>query len=740
MPLEFPSSSTRGQRALAAIVVTDGVGFSARMSANEELTLNLIQRDLQLMHSLCETHEGQVLKSTGDGLLMYFVSAAQAVNCAVHIQRSLADQAAQMSPDQVLAHRIGIHLGDVFLSESDVMGNGVNIAARLQTEAEPGGICISQTVYDVVKSRLPLSAVYLGPLNLKNIQETVPAYHIAPASPSRARPAHAASASATDDERSSPSTEVAPGHLVHSRYSIQKVLGQGGFGRTYLAKDTHRFDDLCVLKEFLPINKSDYVVQKSRDLFEREAKALYQIDHPQIPRFLAWFTHDSRLFIVQEYINGKTYSHLLRERQQQGRCFSEKEVIQWLDDLLGVLNYLHSLGIVHRDISPDNIMLPDGGSRPVLIDFGLVKQTVSEMWTMAPSEWRTSQNSFVGKLGYAPPEQIRMGQCFPCSDLYALGVTAIVLLTGYEPNLLMDQGSLEWQWRSHISVTDQFAQLLDRMLAEKPNDRFQSAQEVMIALKRFLSVEEIAINRALQELQAEEGKEPAYPSSPLPNPAALPRRQSQSASNRSTPLPNLGRSPSIPIPPHFLEACRQELVKYIGPMASYVVAEVQSKHSQANPAQLLSLLAQEIPNGAQAIAFQHALQQMAHQTVQQSFTQQSTATASSPSPPTPPQSPITRNANATTAPRASSSAVPPPPPPRRMPGPAQPTGSSITPDFLDRCRTELARSIGPMASFILDDVLAQAPPTTPQQLVRAIAAEIPDPKKAQEFERQLLSP
>ncbi|MEO0801688.1 MAG: adenylate/guanylate cyclase domain-containing protein [Cyanobacteria bacterium J06642_2] len=167
-----------GQRTLAAIVFSDVVNFSARMNRDEVHTLVLVQRDLELMSRLCCEHEGQVLKSTGDGLLMYFNSAVQAVLCAQEIQKAIATAATQMPSTEVLLHRIGIHLGDVFVSESDVMGDGVNIAARLQAEAEPGGICLSQVVYDVVKRRLALKASYLGPRELKNIQEAVHVYQI----------------------------------------------------------------------------------------------------------------------------------------------------------------------------------------------------------------------------------------------------------------------------------------------------------------------------------------------------------------------------------------------------------------------------------------------------------------------------------------------------------------------------------------------------------------------------------
>jgi adenylate cyclase len=168
------------ERALAAIVLTDAVSFSARMSVDEEGTLALIQRDLDLIAEQCECFGGNVLKSTGDGLLMSFYSAVQAVLCSQEVQKQLTKLSEGLPPEDYLQHRIGIHLGDVLFSQDDVLGNGVNIAARLQTKSAPGGICISQTVHDVVKARLDINASFLGPLKLKNIQEPVTAYQIAP--------------------------------------------------------------------------------------------------------------------------------------------------------------------------------------------------------------------------------------------------------------------------------------------------------------------------------------------------------------------------------------------------------------------------------------------------------------------------------------------------------------------------------------------------------------------------------
>lgn len=172
------SSLSNGQRLLAAIMVTDAVGFSSRMSVDEGLTLRLIDRDLTLLAQICQDFGGTVLKSTGDGLLIYFLSAVEAVSCGLEMQRRLVEQTLGLDANDYFDHRIGIHLGDILVSEQDVMGNGVNITARLQTYSKPRGLCVSQTIYDVVKARLSLNATFLGPLPLKNIQEPVPAYQL----------------------------------------------------------------------------------------------------------------------------------------------------------------------------------------------------------------------------------------------------------------------------------------------------------------------------------------------------------------------------------------------------------------------------------------------------------------------------------------------------------------------------------------------------------------------------------
>jgi len=167
-----------GECLLAAVVFTDVANFSRQVGLNENRALQSVLRDFQLMAPIISRFNGHLLKTMGDGQLIYFQSAISAVNCAVAMQLAVTEEAHSLPPDEVLQHRIGIHLGDVFVSENDVYGNGVNIAARLQSRAEPGGICVSQTVYDVVKHQLTLKVNYLGAQELKNIREAIHIYHL----------------------------------------------------------------------------------------------------------------------------------------------------------------------------------------------------------------------------------------------------------------------------------------------------------------------------------------------------------------------------------------------------------------------------------------------------------------------------------------------------------------------------------------------------------------------------------
>lgn len=155
------------------------------------------------------------------------------------------------------------------------------------------------------------------------------------------------------------------------------------------------------------------------------------------------------------------------------------------EDVLPILDYIHDSELIHRDISPDNLILRDDDDKTVLIDFGCVKLAAN-----AVSKSRGHAMTLIGKKGYSPDEQISRGQAMPCSDLYSLAATAVVLLTGKQPDKLYDSHLGQWDW-NQIEASSQFKKVLKKMLADRPCDRYQSAEQV---LKTLADAEKSAIN------------------------------------------------------------------------------------------------------------------------------------------------------------------------------------------------------------------------------------------------------
>jgi len=257
--------------------------------------------------------------------------------------------------------------------------------------------------------------------------------------------------------------------LLKERYRPLKPIGQGGFGRTFLALDEHKpSQPNCVIKQFYPQAQGTSTVQKAVELFNQEAVQLDELGkHPQIPELLAYFNQDDRQYLIQEFIEGQ---NLAQELRQNG-IWQEGQIWQLLQDLLPVLQFCHNRHVIHRDIKPENIIYRSN-HQPVLVDFGASK------FVTATAINRTGTS--IGSPEYVAPEQMR-GQAVFASDIYSLGATCLHLLTGRSPFELYDINNDIWIWQQYLPqpVSGNLSQILNNMLVSIPARRYQNVEQVI---------------------------------------------------------------------------------------------------------------------------------------------------------------------------------------------------------------------------------------------------------------------
>jgi serine/threonine-protein kinase len=271
---------------------------------------------------------------------------------------------------------------------------------------------------------------------------------------------------------------ITPGKLLNGRYKIMRALGAGGFSQTYLAKDIHRpSNPTCVVKHFKPASSDQSFLQTAQRLFQAEAEILEEIGHHnQVPQLLAYFEEKQNFYLAEEYVDGQ----LLSTEMLPGRCWSESRVIQLLQDVLDLLVFIHSHGVIHRDIKPDNLIRRKQDKKLVLIDFGTIKQVRTQ--TVTPQGHRIATTP-IGTQGYMAAEQ-GQGNPRPSSDLYALGIISIQALTGLDPTQLqqdLDTGEICWQQQARVSP--ELEAIVGKLASYHFKDRYQSAVEVLEALQ-----------------------------------------------------------------------------------------------------------------------------------------------------------------------------------------------------------------------------------------------------------------
>ena len=263
------------------------------------------------------------------------------------------------------------------------------------------------------------------------------------------------------------------GNTIGGRYHIVAELGRGAFSQTYIAEDRQIPNNpKCAVKQLKPQTTNELALREARRLFRREAEVLARLDHPQIPRLLAYYPGE--FCLVQDFIEGNNLSQEIKGSKR----WNETEVIKLLLDVLPVLEYVHQRQqppVIHRDLKPSNLIRRASDGKIVLIDFGAVKEINT---LVLGSGEEVVPSVIVGTQGYMPPEQLN-GMPHPNSDIYALGMVAIETLTGATPVHLSRDADREVVWHHRVRVSCQLEDILNKMVRSDLTERYQSATEVL---------------------------------------------------------------------------------------------------------------------------------------------------------------------------------------------------------------------------------------------------------------------
>ncbi|TWH40951.1 serine/threonine protein kinase [Dulcicalothrix desertica PCC 7102] len=273
------------------------------------------------------------------------------------------------------------------------------------------------------------------------------------------------------------------GKVLYRRYQIVQSLGAGVFGQTYIAVDIdHPENPKCVVKQLKVTNFHPSHLETLRLRFLTETETLKQLGHHnQIPELIACFEENERFYLVQEFIEGHALTAELPTKNNFSYFWNENEVIKLLMDVLEILHFVHSNGVIHCDVKPENLIRRVSDGKIVLIDFGSIQPVDFGTDTELPI-YRIPVTS----LGYIPPEQF-IGQTQLSSDIYALGMIAIQALTGLTPlQLQVDPRSNEIIWRTQeTEVSDYLTMVISKMIRYSHKNRFQTAAEVYQALQQI---------------------------------------------------------------------------------------------------------------------------------------------------------------------------------------------------------------------------------------------------------------
>jgi len=430
-------------RQLRAIVFSDVVDSSLKIFADELIAIQRIKEDLSLIRDAVQSHGGLLVKSLGDGLLVTFDGPTQALQ---FIQSAV--QALSARGRQSLAHRFGLHTGEIYADGDDIIGQGVHLASRLQTVSPANGVAFTRSTYELIDPRFRQLAKSMGDVELKGLPERMDLYCLG------------------QDEllrfgRVPQEEGVSVDALLHDTpYAVVRPLSRSTERNTLLLQERQR-DRQAVLK----------LIPADADLEEAlrvEAACLDRLRHPRIPRVLDAYAQAGMFCFIQEYIAGPSLQgslDLLRRKQR---------LAELLRQTLQVLVEVHAAGLVHGDIHPANLILPDSDSAPFLVDFSLLRARTESRRT--DLEGAPLSLSEMGRPYFTAPERARFGRITPAADLYALGVSALLLYTGGEPATLYDETLACWRLDA---LDPEVQRWLAPLLEDQPARRLKQAADAL---------------------------------------------------------------------------------------------------------------------------------------------------------------------------------------------------------------------------------------------------------------------
>jgi eukaryotic-like serine/threonine-protein kinase len=467
---------------LRAVLFADIVGFTTWMEQDFDFATGLVKQVRDVMGTMVASHGGIIHRQFGDGFLLTFSSAVEAVRFALNLNEALPES-------EPPALRIGIEVGEVAVLDEDLQGKAANMGARLHALAAPRTVIVSGNVQQSIQNQVEFEVVFRGTEHLKNIKEPVDTYTV------RFR-------SDTYDRRF-----ITPFKLLH--YDVLEKIGEGGMGEVYLAQDTRLNRSVAI--KVLPEDRRDSPEMVGR--LRAEAEAAAQLNHANIATTYAVEESEDLVFIVMEYIDGETLSDKIPQNGLDFNTFYE-----WYVPLAQGLSHAHSKGIIHRDIKPSNIMV-SRDNVPKILDFGLA--TMSSL-PRTPSRIDHSTAKAEGRANAVPgsgsesgnpgsyhssrnkssesdwtswanmsPEQITDGGMDHRSDMYSFGVTMYRGLTGTQPFQAADEDSL---LKSIIydhptpireirpDTPRRLIKITDRMLAKEIGNRYESTEQFVQAL------------------------------------------------------------------------------------------------------------------------------------------------------------------------------------------------------------------------------------------------------------------